>query len=142
MPITEVPSGAVFATLLGFLAAAIVLATVFEVPLPLVSSERRALVAVVAVGFAMCVAGGWATERVVPTGPTAIVASLAGVLSIIVLLAVVNGWTAVLDPVAGVFYGTNAIGIADRVGVLAIGVLIAVAWIASTLRQVGLVSAG
>ncbi|HEU5287945.1 MAG TPA: hypothetical protein VFV20_06035 [Candidatus Limnocylindria bacterium] len=141
MAITEVPSGAVVATLLGFLAAAIVLATVLGVPLPLVNSERRALVGVVAVGFAMCVAGGWATERVVPAGPTAIVASLAGILSIVVLLAVVNGWTTVLDPVASLFYGTNAIGIADRVGVLAVGVLIAVAWIASTLRQVGLVSA-
>lgn len=141
MPITEVPSGAVYATLLGFIAAAIVLATIFEVPLPVISSERRALVAVVAIGFAMCVAGGWATERALPAGPTAIVASLAGILSIIVVFAVVNGWTTVLDPVAGIFYGTNAIGIADRVGVLAVGVLIAIAWIASTLRQVGLVTA-
>ncbi len=140
MPITEVPSGAVFATLLGFLAAGIVLATIFAVPLPLITSERRALVAVVATGFAMCVAGGWATERVVPAGPTALIASLAGILSIVVLFAAVKGWTALLDPVAGIFYGTNAIGIADRVGVLAIGVLIAIAWIASTLRQIGLVT--
>ncbi len=142
MPITEVPSGAIFATLLGFVAAAIVLSTVFDLALPLIGSERHALVATVAVGFAMCVAGGWTAERALPAGPTTVIASLAGILSIVVFCAVVNQWTAVLDPMAGLFYGTSSIGIADRVGVLSIGVLIAIAWTASTLRQIGLVAAG
>lgn len=142
MPITEVPSGAIFATLLGFVAAAIVIATVFRIPLPVISTERRALVAVVVVGFAMCAAGGWAMERSLPAGPTTAIASLAGILTIVVLMAVTSGWTAILDPLAGVFYGRTSAGISDRVGVLAVGVLIAVAWTAATLRQIGLVTAG
>ncbi len=142
MPVTEVPIGAIVATLLGFAAAGVVIATVFAVPLPLITSDRRALLAVSGIGFAMCVLGGWAAERALPTGPTVAVALAAGALSILVLFAALNGWNAVLDPIAAILYGSSAIGIGDRVGVLAIGVLIAVAWIASTLRQVGLVSPG
>ena len=140
MPIIEVPSGAIFATLVGFVAAAIVIGTLFGIPLPLVGSDRRALVALVAVGAAMCAVGGWATAPI-PPGPSAVVASLAGVLTLVVLFAVVNGWSVILDPIAGVFYGTSAHGIADRVGVLAVGVLIAIAWLAATLRQIGFVPA-
>ncbi len=142
MPVTEVPSGAIFATLLGFVAATIVVGTVFGIPLPIVNTERRALVALVVVGLAMCAAGGWAMERSLPGGPTTAIASLAGILAIVVLIAVTSGWTAVLDPLARVFYGTSSTGIGDRVGVLAVGVLIAVAWTAATLRQIGLVTAG
>jgi hypothetical protein len=70
------------------------------------------------------------------------VAIVAGALSILVVFAVINGWNAVLDPIAGVLYGRDSYGIADRVGVLALGVLIGISWIASTLRQVGLIAAG
>ncbi len=142
MPIIEVPMGAIFATLLGFAAAAIVIATAFGIPLPVISTERRALVALVGVGLAMCLVGGWAVERTLPPGPTMAVASLAGSLSILVAFAAVRGWSGVLDPIAGVFFGRDSYGIADRVGVLAVGVLIAIAWIASTLRQIGLVTIG
>lgn len=142
MPVTEVPVGAIVATLLGFAAAGIVIATTFDIPLPLISSERRALLAVVGIGLAMCVVGGWSTQRAIQTSPTMAVAIVAGALSILVVFAVINGWNAVLDPIAGVLFGRDSYGIADRVGVLALGVLIGISWIASTLRQVGLIAAG
>lgn len=141
MPITQVPSGAIFATLLGFAAAAIVLATVFGARLPLIGSDRAALVALVVVGFAMCIVGGWATGGAPPAGPSAVVGSAAGMAALVVFFAVISNWTAVLDPIAGILYGTRSVGMSDRVGVLAIGVLIAVSWTASTLRQIGLITA-
>jgi len=91
----------------------------------------------------MCIGSGVgnAAGAPPPGGPLALFAGAAGLLTLVILAAVVFGWTAVLDPLAGVVYGTGASSVADKVGIVTVGALIAVAWLASTLRQVGLFSA-
>ena len=132
----QVNPGTVFATLLGLVCAAIVGSSLTGHPV--FGSERAALVALVVVGFGMCVASGVGNPAgtPLPGGPLSALAGLAGVLSVLVLFAVVFGWSAILDPLAGVIYGSTSDTVADRLGVVLVGFLIAISWIAATLRQV------
>lgn len=139
MQLTTIQPGTIVATLLGLVAAGIVWATLAGAPLP-VLGDRGALVALVVVGFAMCVTSGWGSTGSVPSGPLATIAAVSGILTLVVLGAVVFGWTAVIDPFAGVFYGSQSV-VADKVGVLMVGILLAISWLAATLRQIGAVSA-
>jgi len=131
----QVNPGTIFATILGLVAAGIVLSSIAGTPV--FGSDRAALVALVAVGFGMCVASGIGNPAGAPPpgGPLAAIAGLAGVLSIVVLLAVLAGWTPVLDPIAGVMYGTTSAAVADKIGVVLVGLFIAISWIAATARQ-------
>jgi len=140
LQIASVPTGTIAASFLGLIAAAIVWLTLAGTP-PF-GSDRAALIALVVVGFGMCIASGLgsAAGTPPPTGPISMIAGAAGLLSVVVLLAVVAGWTAVLDPLAGVIYGKAPAEVADKVGVVTVGALIAVAWFLATLRQVGVLS--
>jgi hypothetical protein len=140
LQVASIPTGTVAASFLGLIAAAIVWLTLAGTP-PL-GSDRAALIALVVVGFSMCVASGLgsAAGTPPPTGPLSLIAGGAGLLSVFVLLAVVAGWTAVVDPLAGVIYGRASTEVADKVGVVTVGALIAVAWFLATLRQVGVLS--
>ena len=139
MTLNTVQPGTLVATFIGLVIAGIVWATMANTPIPLLGSDRAALVAVVVLGFAMCVASGWGSTGQLPTGPLSIVAAISGVLTLVVLGAVIFGWTAILDPLAGVVYGTSPSASVDKVGVLAVGVLIAISWLAATIRQLGVV---
>ena len=132
----QVNPGTIFATVLGLVAAGIVWSSVAGTPI--FGSDRAALVSLVAVGFGMCVASGIGNPAGAPPpgGPLAAIAGLAGVLSLAVLLVVVAGWTPVLDPFAGVMYGTTGAAVADKIGVLLVGLFIAISWLAATARQV------
>ena len=140
LQIASVPTGTIAASFLGLIAAAIAWLTLAGTP-PF-GSDRAALIALVVVGFGMCIASGLgsAAGTPPPTGPVSMIAGAAGLLSVVVLLAVVAGWTAVLDPLAGVIYGKASTEVADKVGVVTVGALIAVAWFLATLRQVGVLS--
>ena len=135
MQLTTMNPGTIFATLLGFVAAAIVWSSLTGNPF--FGSDRGALIALVVVGFAMCVASGIGNPAGTPppSGTLAIIAGISGVLSLAVLIAVVAGWTPVLDPIAGVMYGRPAAVVADKLGVLLVGILIAISWLAATARQ-------
>ena len=89
-------------------------------------------------GFGMCIASGiggpGSTGRF---GLTSIIASALGVLALLVIVSVITGWTAVLDPVGQVMYGGAAS--LDRIGILSLATIIAVMWLLSTLRQLGFV---
>lgn len=130
----QINPGTYLATALGLVAAAIVWSSVAGAPV--FGSDRAALVALFAVGFGMCIASGIGSPAgaTPPSGPLAFVAGAAGVASLVVLIAVLAGWTAVLDPLSGVIYGSVSTS-ADRLGVLLVGVLIAISWMAATLRQ-------
>jgi hypothetical protein len=140
LQVASIPTGTILATFLGLVAAAIVWLTLAGTP-PL-GSDRAALIALVVVGFGMCIASGLgsAAGTSAPSGPLAMIAGAAGVLSVVVLIAVVAGWTAVLDPVAGVIYGKGSAAVADQVGIVTVGALIAVAWFLATIRQVSVLS--
>lgn len=141
MRLTTIQPGTIVATLLGLVGAAIVWATLTGTPIPLLGSERAALVALVVIGFAMCATSGWGANGTIPTGPLSIVAAVAGVLTVFVLGAVIFGWGFVIDPISGVFYGSGSTASADRVGVLAVGMLLAISWLAATIRQLGVFTA-
>jgi len=134
MTLTNIQPGTVIASFIGLVIAAIVFATMTNTPIPLLGSDRAALVTVVALGFAMCVTSGWGAAGALPNGPLSVVAAIAGILTLVVLGAVVFGWTLIVDPLAGVIYGSTSAS-ADKVGVLTVGVLIAISWIAATIRQ-------
>lgn len=134
MTLTRIHPGTFIATFIGLVIAAIVWATMTSTPIPLLGSDRAALVSVVVLGFAMCITSGWGATGEIPTGPMSIVAAVAGVSTLLVLGAVVFGWGWVIDPLAGVIYGSGTAS-ADKVGVLTVGVLIAVSWLAATIRQ-------
>lgn len=133
----RISTGTIGASFLGLIAAAIVWLTLAGTP-PL-GSERAALIALVVVGFGMCITSGLGSPAgtPLPTGPLSLIAGAAGLLSVFVLLAVVAGWTAVLDPLAGVIYGRASAEVADKVGIVTVGALIAIAWFLATIRQVG-----
>ena len=141
MQLTTIQPGTIVATLLGLVGAAIVWATLTGTPIPLLGSDRAALVALVVIGFAMCATSGWGSNGSIPTGPLSILAAIAGILTLVVLGAVIFGWGFVIDPIAGVFYGSGSTAGADRVGVLAVGILLAISWLAATIRQLGIFSA-
>ena len=134
MTLSNIQPGTYLATFLGLIAAAIVWATMTKTPIPLLGSDRAALVSVVVLGFAMCATSGWGSTGQIPTGPLSIVAAVSGILTLVVLGAVVFGWSPVIDPIAGVIYG-NSSGVADKVGVLTVGVLLLISWLAATVRQ-------
>jgi hypothetical protein len=122
---TVIRPGTIVATFIGLVGAVIVWATLTGTSLPLISSDRVALVTLVILGFAMCVSSGFGSTGQLPTGPLPIVAGLAGVLTLVILGAAIFGWTAVLDPFAGVMYGNSAAA-PDKVAVLLVGVLIGI----------------
>ena len=136
----QINPGTIFATVLGLVAVGIVWSTLAGTPL--FGSDRAALIALVGVGFGMCVASGIGNPAGTPppAGPLAAIAGLAGVLSLAVLLAVVAGWTPVLDPFAGLVYGTRGAAVADRIGVLLVGLFIAISWLAATARQIAILT--
>jgi len=131
----QINPGTIIATVFGLAAAGIVWSSLAGTPV--FGSDRAALIALVVVGFAMCAGSGIGNPAgtTLPGGPLAIVAGAAGVMTLVVLVSVIAGWNAVLDPLAGVIYGTGSTATADRVGVVLVGALIAVAWVAATLRQ-------
>ena len=135
MQITPVNPGTILATVLGLVATAIVWSSLTGSPF--FRSDRGALVALVVVGFAMCVGSGIGNPAgtPAPSGTLAVIAGISGALSVAVLIAVVAGWTPVLDPIAGVMYGRPAAVVADKLGVLLVGILIAISWLAATARQ-------
>jgi hypothetical protein len=135
MQLTTIHPGSIVATVLGLLAAAIVWASLAGIPLPMLG-ERGALVALVIVGFAMCATSGWGSTGSIPSGPLSVIAAVSGILTLVVLGAVIFGWTALIDPVSGVFYGDQSVA-ADKVAVLMVGILLAISWLAATLRQIG-----
>jgi len=141
MQLATIQPGTIVATLLGLVAAAIVWATLSGTPLPLLGSDRAALIALVVIGFAMCVTSGWGANGTIPTGPLSILAAVAGILTVVVLGAVIFGWGFVIDPIAGVFYGSGSTVAADKVGVLMVGILLAISWLAATMRQLGIFTA-
>ena len=136
MTLTNIQPGTFVATFIGLIIAALVWATATGTRVPVLGSERATLVAVVVLGFAMCIAGGWGATTL-STTPLSVVAMIAGMSTLFVLGAVIFNWSAILDPLAGVMYGTNSSAVADRVGVITVGVLIAIAWLAATIRQLG-----
>ena len=125
-------AGTILATLLGLAAVGIVWSSLAGTPF--FGSDRVALVSLVIVGLGMCIASGVGNPA--PTGPLAAMAGIAGVLSLLVLLVVMLGWTRVLDPFAGLVYSPTSPAVADRIGVLLAGMLIGIAWLAATVRQV------
>ena len=137
MTLTTIQPGTFIATFIGLVVAGIVWATMTNTPIPLLGSDRAALVAVVILGFAMCATSGWGSTGQIPTGPLSIVAAVSGVLTLVVLGAVFFGWTAILDPVSGVVYGNTTSSSADKVGVLMVSVLLFISWLAATIRQLG-----
>ncbi len=139
MQVGQIPLGTFLASALAILAALIVYATLSGTQ-SFLGSDRAAFIALAAVGFGMCVVSGFGTDPTAPRAmlPTAI-ASVAGVLALFTIVAVVAGWTAVFDPLAQVIYGAPAAGVMDRVGIIALAVLIAIGWIAATARQLGAV---
>jgi hypothetical protein len=140
MTLNTIQPGTFVATFIGLVIAGIVWATMSNTPIPLLGSDRAALVAVVVLGFAMCVTSGLgSTATELPTGPLSMVAAISGILTLVVLGAVIFGWTAVIDPFAGVVYGSGSNYVADKLGVLMVGVLIAISWLAATIRQLGVV---
>ena len=132
----QINPGTIFATILGLVAAGIVWSSIAGTPV--LGSDRSALLALVAVGFGMCVVSGIGNPAgtALPGGPLAAVAGLFGVMTVAVLLVVVAGWTPVLDPIASVMYGTPSAAVADKLGVLLVGLFIAISWIAATARQI------
>jgi len=137
----QIPTGTIVATLIGLVCAGIVWSSLAGSPI--FGSDRAALITLVVVGFGMCIASGVGSAAGAPPpgGPLALFAGAAGLLSVVILAAVVFGWTAILDPLAGVMYGTAASSVADKVGVVTVGALIAIAWLAATLRQTGVLTA-
>jgi hypothetical protein len=136
MTLASVHPGTIAATALGLIAAVIVWASMANAPV--LGSDRASLIALVVVGFAMCIAAGttWAPGQF-PTSPLSVVAAVAGISTLIVLGAVVFGWGIVIDPIGGVLFGSGSTAAADKVGVIAVGVLLGFAWLAATIRQLG-----
>ena len=137
----QLPTGTILATALGLVAAFIVVMSLNGAPI--FGSDRIALYVLLAVGFGMCVASGVGAPAgsTPPTGPTAFIAGAAGILSVVVVISVLAGWTPVLDPFAGVVFGSTSTAVVDKLGVVLVGVLIAIGWIVATVRQIGLLSA-
>ena len=141
MTLSGIRPGTIVATFIGLVIAAIVWATMANTPIPLLGSDRAALVSVVVLGFAMCITGGLgAAPGQDLTGPLSIVAAVSGIATLVVLGAVVFGWGWIIDPLAGVIYGSGTAS-ADKVGVLTAGILIAISWLAATVRQLGVLVA-
>ena len=137
----QINPGTIVATIFGLVAAGIVWSSIAGTPI--FGSDRSALIALVVVGFAMCAGSGIGNPAgtTPPGGPLSIVAGAAGVMALVVLVSVIAGWTAVLDPLAGVIYGSSSTATVDRIGVVLVGVLIAISWIAATIRQVAVLAA-
>jgi hypothetical protein len=132
--------GTIVATALGLVIAAIVGMTITGTPIPIIGGGRAALVSVVVLAFAMCATSGWGSTGTIPTGPLSITAALAGIMTLVVLGAVVFGWSWIVDPLGGVLYRGGSID-ADKVGIIWVGILVAISWLAATIRQIGVFSA-
>jgi hypothetical protein len=141
MQLNTIQPGTIIATVLGLVIAAIVYLTVAGTPIPLIGGGRAALVSVVVLAFAMCVTSGWGSTGTIPTGPLSIAAAVAGILTLVVLGAVMFGWTWVIDPLGGVLYGSGSAADADRIGIIWVGILVAISWLAATIRQLGVFTA-
>lgn len=134
----QTPTGTLLASLIGVVIVTIAYLSLTGSQIPLLGSERAAFVAIAVLGFAMCVASGIggrsSTGRF---GLTSILASVLGVLALVVIVSVIAGWSAILDPVGQVVYrGSASI---DRIGIVSLTAIIGVMWFLSTLRQLGFV---
>ncbi len=134
----QFPIGTLFASLIGVVVVAIAYLSLTGAQIPLLGSERAAFVAIAVLGFGMCVASGiGGAASTGQFGPTSMVASVLGVFSLLVIVSVIAGWTAILDPVGQVVYGGSAS--LDRIGIVSLTGIIGVMWFLSTIRQLGLV---
>lgn len=132
------PVGTLFASLIGIVIVAIAYLSLTGAQVPLLGSERAAFIAIGVLGFGMCIASGiGGTTSAGQFGLTSIIALVLGVLAVLVIVSVIAGWTAILDPVGQVVYGGSAS--MDRIGIVSLTAIIGVMWFLSTLRQLGLV---
>lgn len=132
--------GTIVATALGLVIAVIVGLTITGTPVPIIGGGRAALVSVVVLAFAMCVTSGWGSSGNIPTGALSMVAASAGILTLVVLGAVIFGWSWIVDPLGGVLYSGGTVD-ADKVGIIWVGILVAISWFAATIRQLGVFTA-
>jgi hypothetical protein len=105
---------------LGLVAAGIVYATLTGKPLPLITGPRSASIALLIVGFAMCMGG---IGQVAASGrwasPLAIIGYLLGIAILVVIASVFTGWK--LPLIAG-----------DTQAVAAVAILIGVKYLIGT----------
>ena len=87
-------NGIVIPLILGIVAAVIVYATATGQQLPIVSTPRAALIALLVIGLAMCTMGGIGQVGASGkwTSPLAILGILLGVAILVVILAAFTGW--------------------------------------------------
>ena len=99
--------------------------------LPLVSSDRGALIAVAVIGMAGCAIAG--VSQAAPLGwthPVIVVGSILGVVALAVLAAGVFGWDGIVRPVGALAPGgTLAAANTEQLALVAITALIAVKFV-------------
>ena len=105
---------------LGIVIAAIVFATLAGKPLPLITGPRPAMIAILVLGFAMCMGGiGQVGASGRWTSPGAIAGILLGIVLLVVIASVFTGWK--LPLIQG-----------DTQALAAVGILIAVKFVLGT----------
>ena len=97
---------------------------------PLVGTGTLALLAVAVIGMAGCAVGGIAQAPTVGwSSPVIIVGSVLGIAALVVMAAGLFGWTALLDPIAGVVPTSGAPISPVRIATFGLAVIIFVKWL-------------
>lgn len=135
-PVHATAGRVVFTSILGLAVLTIATLALSGTILPSLETERGTFLAIAAIGFLMCLSSG--IERTTPAEwrPTSTIAAILGILALLAVVAVLAGWTSVLDPIGDLVFGTRTSP--DRVGIVALSVLIVGLWLMSTLRQLGI----
>jgi hypothetical protein len=128
---TTFTGSALAANILGIVAALMVAASMANIRLPLLASDRAAFIGLVAVGMAMCALGGIgrAQSTLGWSNPVTIVGIVIGALALGLVATVLAGRADFLAPVASLVGGTTTWqSSTDRAATLVLAALIALKW--------------
>jgi hypothetical protein len=117
-------------TVLVILAVALAGAALVRDDLPVVGSGVGALLAVAVLGMAACAVAGISQAPALGwTAPGIVLGIVVGVVALVVVGAGVFGWSAILQPVAGLVPGRTTAPADVRVAIFALAGLIGLKWI-------------
>ena len=124
-------------TALVILAVGLAVAALLRDELPVVGSGVGALLAVAVLGMAACATAGISQAPVLGwTSPGVVIGIVVGVLAIVVVAAGAFGWSALLQPVAGLVPGRAGTPSDVRVAIFALAALIGLKWVVGVAMAV------
>lgn len=124
-------------TALVLIALVIGAAAVTRADIPIVGNGAGALLLVAVVGMAACAVGGISQAPTLGwTAPSILLGAALGLLALAIVAAGLLGWSAVLQPIAGLLPAGEASAMPVRAATVALAALIAVKWLVAVAMAV------